>query len=174
MTKKIFLGTLKSALGRSILNYSLSSLFWYCFLEGVCFLIGVTTELSLFIGLRVLGLGELLITCWAISNLLLAFLYCDCIFWVGFLYLFLTFFAVIFVFYFLKLIFWKWNVRQIMYVFSFPSTPVSSTYMSIIPIKSIGLKNDLLLWLNFWIFSWETIIFQLIAIWIFAFAVVKM
>ena len=96
MTKKIDLGTLKSVLGHSILRCSLSSLFWYCFLEGVCFLIGVTTELSLFIGLRVLGLGELLITCWAILNLRLAFLYCDCIFWVGFLYLFLTFFAVIY------------------------------------------------------------------------------
>ena len=57
--------------------------------------LGVTTELSLFIGLRVQGLDGLLITCWAISNLRLAFLCCDCIFWVRFFYLFLTFFTVI-------------------------------------------------------------------------------
>ena len=64
------------------------------FLEGVGFFIGVTTALTLIIRIRILSFGGLLITCWAMSNFRLAFLYCDC--YVGFLYLFLTFFAVIF------------------------------------------------------------------------------
>ena len=76
----------------------------------------------------------------------------------------------IFLFYFFKLIFWNGNIRQIMYVFSFPSTPVSSTFMSVIPSKSIDSKNDLLLWLYFWIFSWEAIMFQLFAISMLAFS----
>ena len=80
----------------------------------------------------------------------------------------LAFLAVnILLFYFFKLIFWNWNIGQIIYVFSFPSTLVSSTYMSIISIRSIGSKGYVVLWLNFWIFSWGTILFQLFVIWIF-------
>ena len=117
-------------------------------------------------------------TCWAISNFCLVFLYCNFFFFFFFLssvleFVFNSFYNKIFLFYFYKLIFWNWNIIQIMYVFFLPSTPVSSTYMSIIPIKSIGSKDDLVLWLNFWIFSWETILFRLFAITIFALVFVK-
>ena len=56
------------------------------------------------------------------------------------LFVFNIFCSNMFLFYLFKLVFWNWNIRQIMYVFSFPSTPVSSRYMSIISIKSIGSK----------------------------------
>ena len=87
--------------------FALFNLFWYCFFEEVCFLIGVTSGLSLFIGLRALGLGGFLITSWTISNFCLTFWYCYCIFWVGFLYLFLKFFAVIY----FCFIFSNWSSR---------------------------------------------------------------
>ena len=107
------------------------------------FFIGVTSELSLFIRLRVLGFEGFFITCWAFLNFRLDFLYCDYIFLTRvFVFVFNIFYSNIFSFYFFKLICWNWNIRQIMYVCSSPRTPVSSTYMSVNPIKSIGSKDD--------------------------------
>ena len=130
-------------------------------LGGVCFLIGVTTELSLFIGIASCSRSW-----WVAYHLLrnLESSFSFFILWLYFLsrvlvFAFNIFCSNIFLFYFFKLMFWNWNIKQVMYDLSFPSTPVSSPYIPIIPIKSIGSKNDLVLWLNFWNFSWETIIF---------------
>ena len=60
---------------------------------------------------------------------------------------------------------------QAYHVFFLYSLLQCAIHMNIIPMKSIGSKDDPVLWLNFLTFSWETI-FQLLAIWIFAFVVV--
>ena len=72
-------------------------------------------------------------------------------------------------------VFSYWVTNELLLCEKCPNTELFLVriFLYAVRIKSIGSKNVLVLWLNFRIFSCETITFQLFAIKIFAFAVVK-